>query len=148
VYEFLDYRVLDVMTADPIGIPPKTSLAEAEQLFETHGFNSLPVVGEDRELLGLVTQLDLLKAFRFDAERMLPSYETIMAGPVEAAMETELETVRFRTPLTRVLERMVRLRRRSLPVVEEGKLVGMVSRRDVLGALRSAVAGERPDGPI
>ena len=148
MYEFLDYRVCDAMTRDPITIAAQASLAEAEALLEQHDFNALPVVGPGNALLGIVTKLDLLRAFRFTDEHMFPPYEEIMARPVREVMVTDLTTVTPRTPLTRVLETLVRLRTKSLPVVEDGAVVGMIAREDVLQALRRAVAGERATGPI
>jgi CBS domain-containing protein len=148
MYEFLDYRACDAMTRDPITIAPEASLAEAEALLDQHGFNALPVVGAARELLGIVTKLDLLRAFRFTDQHMFPPYEEIMARPVREVMVADLSTVTPRTPLTRVLETLVRLRTKSLPVVEDGAVVGMIAREDVLQALRRAVAGERATGPI
>jgi CBS domain-containing protein len=148
VYEFLDYRVCDAMTADPVRVRPDASLAEAEALLEQHDFNALPVVGEKGELLGIVTKLDLLRAFRFDDKHIFPPYEELMAQPVQRVMSTDVATVMPRTPLTRVLETLVRTRSKSLPVVDDGAVVGMIAREDVLAALRRAVRGERPTGPI
>ena len=148
MYEFLDYRTCDAMTRDPVTVAPEASLAETEALLDQHGFNALPVVGPARELLGIVTKLDLLRAFRFTDQHMFPPYEQIMACPVREVMVTDLTTVTPRTPLTRVLETLVRLRAKSLPVVEDGAVVGMIAREDVLQALRRAVAGERATGPI
>ncbi len=148
MYEFLDYRVCDAMTGSPVTVSPETSLADTEALLEKHDFNALPVVGPGGELLGVVTKLDLLRAFRFDEKHMFPPYDEIMARPVRTVMATEVSTVTPRTPLTRVLETLVRTRNKSLPVVDDDALVGVIAREDVLQALRRAVAGERPKSPI
>jgi len=47
MYEFLDYRVSDVMNENPVTVGPRTTLAEVEAIFEEHDFNGLPVVGPD-----------------------------------------------------------------------------------------------------
>ena len=148
MYEFLDYRVCDAMTPDPVGVAPEASLAETEALLEKHDFNALPVVGPRGELLGVVTKLDLLRAFRFTDDHMFPPYEEIMAQPVRSVMTEDVTTVTPRTPLTRVLETLVRIRSKSVPVVDDGRVVGIIAREDVLAALRRAVAGERATGPI
>jgi CBS domain-containing protein len=148
VYEFLDYRVLDAMTPDPVRTGPDASIAETEALLEQHDFNALPVVDAKGALLGVVTKLDLLRAFRFTDDHMFPPYEEVMAQPVSGVMTTDPVTVTPRTPLTRVLETLVRTRSKSLPVVDDGLVVGMIAREDVLAALRRAVGGERPKGPI
>jgi CBS domain-containing protein len=148
MYEFLDYRVCDAMTRDPVCVAPSASIAEAEALFEKHDFNALPVVSAKGELLGVVTKLDLLRAFRFTDEHMFPPYEQVMAQKVESVMTAVVATATPRTPLTRVLETLVRTHNKSLPVVDENRVVGMIAREDVLGALRRAVGGERPTGPI
>jgi CBS domain-containing protein len=148
MYEFLDYRVADAMTKDVVTVTPETPIAKAEAVLEQHGWNALPVVEEGRRLVGVVTSLDLLKAFRFTDESMFPPYEEIMARPVREVMSDKLVTVSPRTPLTRALEKMVRTRNKSLPVALGGELLGILAREDVLNALRRAVAGERPSTPL
>ncbi len=147
MYEFLDYRVCDAMTVAAVSVGESTTLAQAEALFEKHDFNSLPVVAGKR-LVGVVTKLDLLKAFRFNDETMFPAYEQIMSQPVSQVMTRDVVSVHPRTPLTRVLENLVDLRAKSLPVTVDGELVGIVAREDVLRALRRAVSGERATGSL
>jgi CBS domain-containing protein len=148
MYEFLDYRVSDAMTKEPLSVRPDTTIAEAEKLLERHGFNLLPVVADGRRLVGVLSSLDLLKAFQFEEEHLFPPYEEIMRRPIRSVMSEKLVTVSPRTPLTRALEKMVRTRNKSLPVALAGELVGILTREDVLNALRRAVGGERPTTPI
>lgn len=148
MYEFLDYRVEDVMTSDPVSVAPEATLAEVEALFESHDFNGLPVLDSRGELVGLITKLDLLKAFRFTEEHMFPPYDEIMQQPVSSVMTRDVARVYPRTPLTKVLEKMIDSRRKSFPVTDGERLVGMVAREDLMKGLRRAVAGEKPTTPL
>jgi len=144
MYEFLAYRVEHVMTTALVSIAPEATLRAAEEIFETHDFNLIPVVRGGR-LLGIVTKLDLLRAFDFSTESIVPHYEEIMARPVTAAWNENVVTVPRDYPLTRVVDRMVETRWRSFPVVDADRLIGVVSRSDVLSALRRAAGGQRPE---
>jgi CBS domain-containing protein len=143
VYEFLDYRVQDVMNR-PVTVGPDATLAEVEVLLEKHGFNALPVVDEAERLLGLVTSLDLLRAFDFPEDTILPSYERVMQRPVRDVMTRDVLTVCPRTPLSRVVEKIVDTRNKSFPVLDDDRVVGIVAREDVMLALRQGVAGAKP----
>jgi len=148
MYEFLDYRACDAMTTEPVTVGPDASLADVEAIFDQHDFNGLPVVDEKGGLLGVVTKLDLMKAFRFTDEHMFPPYQEIMTRPVREVMTRDVLTVTPRAPLTRVLEKMIDTRNKSFPVVDDGVLVGVLAREDVLSALRRAASGEKAVGPI
>jgi CBS domain-containing protein len=143
MYEFLDYRVQDVMS-QPISIGPETPLSEVEELLEKHGFNALPVVDAAERVIGLVSSLDLLRAFSFPEDEILPPLAQTMRRPVREIMTGEVHTVTPRTPLTRVVEKIVSTGNRSFPVIEDDRLVGVVARRDVMLALRRADAGQGP----
>lgn len=147
MYEFLDYRVCDAMTAGPVTVGPDATLAEAEAVFDRHEFNALPVVDGDA-LVGVLTKLDVLKAFRFTPDHVFPPYEELMTRPVRGVMTRDVATVTPRTPLTRVLQKMLDTRNKSFPVLEDDRLVGVIAREDVLRALRRAAAGEKAQGPI
>ena len=148
MYEFLEYRVDDVMTRDPVTIGPDTTVGELQDLFESRDFNGVPVVDESGRLVGWATKLDLLSAFRFDDSRLFPPYAEIMQTPVANVMRREVQTVTPLAPLTRVLEKMIETRSKSFPVVDDGLLVGVVAREDLLAGLRRAVSGEKASGPI
>ena len=147
MYEFLDYVASDVMSK-PVTVASGATIAEVEQILEQTGFNGLPVVDEGA-LVGFVTALDLLEAFSFTNDVMLPPYDEIMRKPVSSVMVREPAVVQPRTRLTRVLEKMVATRNKSFPVVDPhgDRLVGVIAREDVMQALRRAGAGERPIGP-
>jgi CBS domain-containing protein len=143
VYEFLDYRVQDVMNR-PVTVGPDATLAEVEVLLEKHGFNALPVVDEAERLLGLVTSLDLLRAFAFPEDTILPAYERVMQRPVRDVMTRDVLTVCPLTPLSRVVEKIVDTRNKSFPVLDDDRVVGIVAREDVMLALRQGIAGAKP----
>lgn len=144
MYEFLDWQVRDVMS-QPVTVPPETTIEQAEQVLETRGFNALPVVDASDALVGVVTTLDLLAAFRFTEAAMLPPYTEIVKRPVSGIMSRDVLTVCPRTPLTRVLEKLVDSRTKSFPVLDGDRVVGVVAREDVMQALRRASQGEAPE---
>jgi CBS domain-containing protein len=138
MYEFLTFRVEDAMS-QPVTISRRTTLAEVEERLEKRGFNALPVVDDEGHLLGLVSSLDLLRAFAFGEDTILPPYHDIMARPVETVMARDVQTVRPRTPLPRVLQKIVDSGFKSFPVVDgAGLVVGVVAREDVMRSLRGA----------
>ena len=148
MYEFLEYEVRDVMSK-PVTVGPDTTLAEVGELLEGTGFNAVPVISDGSALVGFVTSLDLLRAFSFGTETLLPQYDHIMRRHVSSVMQQVPDAVNPRTRLTRVLERMVATRNKSLPVVDphDGSVVGIVAREDVMRALRRAQSGARPAAP-
>ncbi len=148
MYDFLHYRARDALSEDLVTIGPDASLREAENLFGAHRFNGLPVMVGD-ELVGWLTKLDVLKAFRFSEDSIFPQYDQIMERPVRSVMTPAPDLVRVtsRAPLTRVLEKMVARQAKSLPVVDGDRLVGVIAREDVLDALRKATRLAEPAAP-
>jgi len=138
MYEFLQYQVRDAMTADPIAISPRAKLREAESLFEARDFNGVPVVDEKHRLIGMLTKFDFLDAFKLGSRAIAPHYDEIMEQLVETAMDSSPASVEPQLPLSRLLQKLVEMRVKSLPVVENGRLVGIISHQDVLKALRRA----------
>jgi len=129
------------MTRAVTTVTRQLSLRDLEALFEKHDFNSFPVV-EEGKMVGIVTKFDFLKAFAFTTGQIVPHYDDLMKRPVAEIMTEAVVHVEPTTPLTRVLEMMVNLKTRSFPVSGPGReLVGMISREDVMRALREATSG-------
>jgi CBS domain-containing protein len=145
MYEFTFYQVRDVMTLKAITVTKDTLLGEIEDIFEKHDFNGLPVIDGEGNLVGMVTKLDLLKAFDFDMSSKIPAYATIRNYPCEKVMSGNVTAVRPESPLTRVLHSMIETGYKSFPVTQDGKLKGIVAREDIIKALSRAARGISPE---
>jgi len=138
MYRFLRSTADQYMTRTVTTVTRQATMRELEVLFEKHDFNSFPVI-EEGKMLGIVTKFDFLRAFAFTTGQMVPHYDELMRRPVGEIMTEAVVHVEPAAPLTRVLQLMVSLRSRSFPVIgPNGQLVGMISREDVIRALKEA----------
>jgi CBS domain-containing protein len=144
MYEFLAWCVADVMTREVRTLGPDAPIRAAEDLFDAHDFDALPIVGVDGRLAGIVSKLDVLRAYVFKPESIIPRYDEIRNRPVRTIMTLQPLAIAPEQPLTRALETLAATRVKSLPVVEQSRLVGIIAREDVIRALRRAAAGESP----
>jgi CBS domain-containing protein len=138
MYRFLEGTADQYMTRAVTTVTRQTTMRELEALFEKHDFNSFSVAEGDK-MLGIVTKFDFLRAFAFTTDRMMPHYDELMRRPVREMMTEAVVHVEPSAPLTRVLQLMVNLKSRSFPVMgPDRQLVGMISREDVIRALKEA----------
>lgn len=138
MYRFLEYTAGQYMTHPVKTVTRQTTMRELEALFEKHDFNAFPVV-EEGKMVGLVTKFDFLKTFAFTTGQMLPHYDELMSRTAGEAMTEAVVHVEPAAPLTRVLQLMVNLKARSFPVVApDHHLVGIISREDIMRALKEA----------
>ena len=138
MYRFLECTTDQFMTREVKTVTRQVTMRELEALFEEHDFNAFPVV-EAGDVVGLVTKFDFLKTFAFTTGQMAPHYDELMRRQVSEVMSEAVVHVEPTARLTRVLQLMVNLKARSLPVMDrEGRLVGMISREDVMRALKEA----------
>ena len=138
MHRFLEATADQYMTRAVTTVTRRTTMRELEALFEKHDFNSFPVV-EKEKMLGIVTKFDFLRSFAFTTGQMVPHYDELMRRPVAEMMTEAVVHVEPEEPLTRVLQLMVSLKIRSFPVIGPGhQLVGMISREDVIRALKEA----------
>jgi CBS domain-containing protein len=138
MYRFLEYTVGQYMTKSVMRVTGQVTLRELEALFEKYDFNAFPVQ-ENGKLLGIVTKFDWLRAFAFTTGQVVPHYNELMGRTAADVMTEAVVHVEPGAPLTRVLQLIVNLKTRSFPVVNaEGELVGIISREDVMHALRES----------
>ncbi|GIW31933.1 MAG: hypothetical protein KatS3mg071_2107 [Meiothermus sp.] len=127
--------VKDFMTPDPQVVTPDVAVPEAAQIMKKGGFRRLPVVEEGR-LVGIVTDRDLKEAMPSDATS-LSIWEInylISRLSVGEIMTRDPITVADTLPLQAAAKLMLEHKVGGLPVVHEGKLVGIVTVTDVLRA--------------
>jgi CBS domain-containing protein len=143
MYRFLESTAAQYMTRDVKSVTRQRKLAELESLFAKYDFDALPVV-EGGKLMGIVTKFDFLRAFGFTTGQLVPSYDELMKRTVGEVMTEGVVNVEPATPLTRVLQLMVSLKLRSFPVLDpDRELLGMISRGDVMRALKQATQNAR-----
>src|SRR2546423_6736975 len=115
--------VRDAMTADPRSIGASASVVEAARLMREQHIGSLPVT-EDERLVGMITDRDITT--RVVAEGAVP--ETMSVGDVYSRDPISVEP---NNDLEEALQLMAHHQVRRLPVVENGRLVGMVAQADI-----------------
>jgi CBS domain-containing protein len=131
-------RAKDVMTSPVHTVGPGTTVQDAVQLMTTTSVAALPVVDGDR-LVGMVSEGDLLR-HRVPSDptaslRRLPADPDIGPRTVAEAMSPRPLTTEPAADLAEVAEKLLDGDVRSMPVLEDGRVVGIVSRRDILRAM-------------
>ncbi|MBB3986710.1 CBS domain-containing membrane protein [Sagittula marina] len=135
----------DVMTTDLITVRPDTPLAEAARLFGHHAIKCLPVVDPDMTLQGLVLQADILGAVqlkgRHSALRLRSPGRTVseVMRPAGRAVSHDL-------PVGALLNRLAVQGSEVVPVTQDGRLLGILTRSDIIGLLLHG-AGDQPAVP-
>ncbi len=131
-------QIRDIMHADVKTTSPDDTFAHVASLLHEYAISSVVVMDGDR-LAGIVTERDLVNLV---AEGKDP--QTTKVGE---RMTKDLDTVGPRTDIAEAAEHMARLKIRHLPVVDEGRLAGIISIRDLTNwAVHELTAGhELPD---
>ncbi len=143
----------DVMTSPVISVKPETPVIEAVHLMLQDDISGLPVVDDAGALVGIVTEGDLLRRAETGTERRRPrwieffqtgklaeEYAQTHGRKVGEVMTSTLVVASEDMPLAQIVDLMERKRVQRIPIVRDGKLVGIVSRADLLRALARLVA--------
>ena len=115
-----------IMTPNLLTVRPEASIEEAIDLLLKQQISGLPVIDEDDRLVGVITEFALL-AVAYDRR--------VKNHTVGQHMTRELITVDVDDPISRVADLCIVHRVRRVPVMQAGRMVGVIARRDVLRAL-------------
>ena len=142
-------QIRDVMTLNVISIGADESIVEAARLMLQNRISGLPVVDKEGALVGIVTEGDFLRRGELGTQRRRPKWLEFIVGPgklaeeyvrtsgrkVQEVMTPDPWTIRDDDSLERVVETMERHHIKRLPVTHGGRMVGIVSRANLLHAL-------------
>lgn len=142
-------KVADIMTHPVISVTPETPIAEVARLMLQHRISGLPVVDAAGAVVGIVTEGDLLRRAETGTERrhmrwlefliapgrLAREYANAHARKAGEVMSEDVAAVAPQDSLSEVVRLMERRRVKRLPVIEAGRLVGIVSRANLVRAL-------------
>lgn len=117
------YRCRSVMNPHVVTISPDATVGEAIDLLLHHGISGLPVVDANKRLVGLVSEFNLIESI---------THPDLRQKSVRSLMNPQITTVREDSLPSEVVGLMQRQRIRRVPVVRDGEVVGIISRRDIL----------------
>jgi len=152
------FKVQDIMTKDPVVISPQARITDAAGVLLEHKFNGLPVVDDRGQLLGIISQDDLIFQQKkipvpsfftvldgtislFSEKKIQQEIEKIAATTVAEAMTPDPVTITPETSLEDIATLMVKNSIHTLPVLDKGKLVGIIGKEDVLRTLMPSDEG-------
>jgi CBS domain-containing protein len=142
----------DIMTTDILTVTPETPIADLSKLLENRKIGGVPVVDKGGRLVGVITQNDLVERARdlelppavnildFHFYLQIPSHmihrvEKMLGTTVGDCMTADPVTVAPDTPVSKVASLMAKQKVHTLPVLEGGKLVGVVGKMDLIRAI-------------
>lgn len=146
-------RARDIMTTDPITVPPDMPLAAVAALMAERHVSGLPVLDPDGRLVGLVTDGDLMRRLSAREDKPASFFAALLGANADQAMayarahgrrvrdvmSTDLATVAEDATVEEVAHILETRRIRRVPVLRDGRLAGVASRADLLRAVMAPV---------
>lgn len=121
--------VNDYMDSNPHAVHHDDSVRQVVQFLLKQNLSGAPVVNQDNILVGFVSEQDCIKEILNDA------FHCEESPKVSAVMHAKVSTVKPETSIIELAERMASAAPRNVPVVKNGKLVGLISRNTILNAI-------------
>src|SRR3989338_5423890 len=124
------FSVKSVMTTDVVSVQRNTPVYEAIEKLSLHRVSGLPVVDEDMNVVGILSEKDVLK--------ILIDQNANLKESVENYMSTEVISFKEDDSATDVCKFFIKSHIRRVPIVRDNKLVGIISRRDIVNLILDA----------
>lgn len=128
--EVVNICVSDYMTRKLITFRPEQSIMEVMEMLIKHRISGGPVVNENNELLGVISEGDCMKQISDSRYYNMP----IDDATVESNMACNVDTIEGNMNVFDAAKKFLELKHRRFPILENGKLVGQISQKDVLKA--------------
>lgn len=130
-------RARDIMTSPVITVRAATTVQDAAALLAGRGFTALPVVDDDGQLIGIVTEADLVRdRFPRDARSLIHGGERAavpaVGETVGEVMTSPAVSMSSGTDVAVLTAALLDARQRAMPIVDGSRLVGIVTRRDLV----------------
>ena len=120
----------EIMTSPVVSIAPNALIEHALEMMLQHGVSGLPVVERDNRLVGVISEFDTLMLLDPRQENYSP------VAPVAHFMSTDVLSIDADAPVAEVAGMFLRQPVRRLPVLRDGRLVGIITRRDMIAIIR------------
>ena len=121
--------VKDYMSGKLVTFRPDTDVLDAIHELVKHGISGAPVIDDTGNLVGMLSEFDCMKVV------LTAGYHGEPGGPVSDLMATDVKTVRAEVSIVDMADIFMESGLRRYPVINGNRLVGQISRRDVLRAL-------------
>lgn len=144
-------KVQDVMTPDVISVKPETTVVEIAKLLVARSISAVPVIDDDNHPLGIVSEGDLMHRSELDTARrrswwlrfgdtatLAADYAKANGLKAEDVMTRTVVTIAEDASLADAATRLEENRIKRMPVVRDGRIVGIVSRANLVRALATA----------
>ena len=122
--------ITEIMTTPVVTIPPNALVEDALEIMLRHSISGLPVVDEEGKLVGILSEFDTLMLLGDSSDQYSP------ITPIAHLMTTEVAFIEEHYTVAQVANIFKPRGARRLPVVRDGKVVGVVSRRDLVRVIR------------
>ncbi len=124
------FKVSDFMTKDLITFKANQTVEEVINTLIKHKISGGPVVNDKNELIGIISEGDCIKQISESRYHNMP----VSDDSIERYMAKDIETIDGNLNVLDAAKQFLDSKRRRFPIVEDGKLIGQISQKDILKA--------------